>query len=72
MYGGIYRNITTRVVSCGEARRVMKAWQRFIGRGRYNGTVRGMYCRRTLTGTETADVRCTAGSGRVVRWQLGT
>lgn len=72
MYGGIYRNITTRVVGCWEARQVIKAWQGLVGRGRYNGNARGMYCRRTKTGYETADVRCTAYGGRVVRWQLGS
>lgn len=72
MYGGIYRNITARAVSCWEARQVMKAWQRLVGTGRYNGMARGMYCRKTKTGYESANVRCATRGGRLVRWQIGT
>jgi hypothetical protein len=71
MYGGTYRNITTRVLSCWEARQVIKGFQRqVIEKRRSSGTVRGLYCKYLSRGYEKADHRCTGYGGRVVRWQL--
>ena len=71
---GVY-NITARVTSCKTARRMARrfyrgAWtnvpsdSRPFRRGRY-------VCRNRNTGYESADMRCTASRGRVVRWQHG-
>ena len=71
MYGGTYRNITTRAVSCWEARKVIKGWQtQVIARGKTSGWVRGLKCKYVSRGYEQADHRCTGSSGRVGRWQL--
>jgi hypothetical protein len=59
-------NITTRSVTCTEARRVVRGW------GRGNGPVRGMTCRYHDTGYEAGDIRCTGSRGRVVHWQTGS
>jgi hypothetical protein len=61
-------NITSRVVSCLEARRVVRRWNNTVARTGGDGRVRGLYCRYRDTGYEAGDIRCTAGR-RVVRWQ---
>ena len=61
-------NITSRVVSCGEARRVVRRWNNTAARRGGSGRVRGLYCRYRNLGYEAGDIRCTAGR-RVVRWQ---
>lgn len=58
-------NVTSRVVPCREARRVVLA---FPGR---RGRVRGLNCRYLRNEHEYVDVRCTGNRGRVVRWQAG-
>jgi hypothetical protein len=58
-------NITSRVVSCREARRVARAW---TGTGRVT-RVRGFTCRYRDTGYEAGDIRCTRSGDGVVRWQ---
>lgn len=63
-------NITTRVVSCSEARRVTRSWNNGPARnGSGNGRVRGLDCRYRDTGQEAGDIRCTGAAGKVVRWQ---
>jgi hypothetical protein len=65
-------NITTRSVSCREARGVVRGWNN--GPARHsggNGPVRGLYCRYRSLGFEAADIRCTGSRGRVVHWQTG-
>lgn len=63
-----FRNITTRSVSCWEAKKVVAGWVSSSSRPtRY---VRGFTCKTLATGLDFADVRCTAGEGRVVRWQV--
>jgi len=59
-------NITTRVVTCREARKVVKAW---VGRGTVR--VRGLNCRYRDLAHELGDIRCSGSGGRVVHWQTG-
>lgn len=61
-------NITSRVVLCPEARRVVRRWNNTVAERGGNGRVRGLYCRYRNIGYEAGDIRCTAGR-RVVRWQ---
>jgi hypothetical protein len=61
-------NITSRVVSCPEARRVVRRWNNTVAQRGGDGRVRGLYCRYRNIGYEAGDIRCTAGR-RVVRWQ---
>ena len=65
-------NITTRIVACGQARRIARAM--------YYGQVRLPYgrswwgpfrCTVRSVGYETRDVRCVRYHGGVVRWQIG-
>lgn len=66
-------NITTRRVSCSEARRVVTAWGSSAAKRRSgSGPVRGLYCRYRDTAYEAADIRCTGSRGRVVRWQTSS
>ena len=58
-------NVTSRVTSCGEARRVARAWRGTSTVSR----VRGFTCRYRDIGYEAGDIRCTRSGGRVVRWQ---
>jgi opacity protein-like surface antigen len=60
--------ITSRVVSCPEARRVVRRWNNTVAQRGGNGRVRGLYCRYRNIGYEAGDIRCTAGR-RVVHWQ---
>ena len=62
-------NITTRVVGCTRAKRVIRSWNRGAARRGGNGYARGLYCRYRDTGYEAGDIRCTGTGGRVVRWQ---
>lgn len=65
-------NITTRVVRCREARRVVRRWNNTAARRRSgDGYVRGLYCNYRSTGYEQGDIRCTGSGGRVVHWQTG-
>jgi len=70
-------NITSRVASCGTARRMARAYYK----GRWTNTPnragrpfrRGRYtCRYRLQGYEGVDMRCTAAGGRVVRFQASS
>ncbi len=63
-------NLTTRRVSCSEARRVARRW---VATWQEDGStpVRGFNCRHRLIGYENTDVRCTRRGGRVVRFQGG-
>ncbi|MCK9248616.1 MAG: hypothetical protein M0P31_06520 [Solirubrobacteraceae bacterium] len=63
-------NITTRKVSCAEARRVVRAWNRGPAQGRGN-RARGLRCRYRDVRHELGDIRCTGSRGGVVRWQTG-
>jgi hypothetical protein len=63
-------NITTRRVSCPEARRVVRRWNRTAAQGG-SPYVRGLYCRFREIGHEAGDIRCTGRGRRVVRWQTG-
>lgn len=65
-------NITTRVVGCTEARRVVKAWNATVAQDGGSGSVRGLYCRYRDTAYEAGDIRCTGSRGRVVRWQTSS
>jgi hypothetical protein len=65
---GIY-NITTRVASCREARRVIRRWSSLDGG--MPARIRGLDCRNLREAYEYVDVRCTGSRGRVVRWQSG-
>ena len=65
-------NITTRNVSCREARRVVRRWNHTVARRGGTGRVRGLYCRYRDTGYEAGDIRCTGSRRRVVRWQTGS
>lgn len=65
-------NITTRKVSCREARRVVRRWSRTVAQSGGDGRVRGLYCRYRDTGYEAGDIRCTGSRGRVVRWQTAS
>jgi hypothetical protein len=65
---GIY-NITTRVASCREARRVINGW--WSRDGVLPAPIRGFQCRHLDQAYEYVDVRCTGSRGRVVRWQAG-
>jgi hypothetical protein len=61
-------NITSRVVSCPEACRVLRRWNNTVAQRGGDGGVRGLYCNYRNTGYEAGDIRCTAGR-RVVCWQ---
>lgn len=65
-------NITTRVVECAEARRVVKAWNRTVASQGGSGHVRGLSCRYRDIAYEAGDIRCTGSRGRVVRWQTSS
>lgn len=65
-------NITTRVVGCAEARRVVKAWNATVAQQGGSGNVRGLYCRYRDIAYEAGDIRCTGSRGRVVRWQTSS
>jgi hypothetical protein len=66
-------NITTRVVRCLEARRVVRRWNNTVAQTRGgDGYVRGLYCNYRSVGYEQGDIRCTGSRGRVVRWQTGS
>ena len=56
-------NLTTRNVSCGLARKLVRSAN---GLGAY-----GFRCRTTTLGDEYWDVRCTASRGGVIRYQTG-
>lgn len=60
-------NITSRVVSCLEARRVVRSWSQNSARP----LIRGLRCRYRNTGYESGDIRCSGSRGRVVHWQTG-
>jgi hypothetical protein len=64
-------NITTSNVSCGEARRVVRAWSAGPAQGRGN-RARGLRCRYRDIAYEAGDIRCTGSRGRVVRWQTAS
>lgn len=64
-------NITTTNVSCGEARRVVRAWNAGPAQGRGN-RARGLRCRYRDIAYEAGDIRCTGSRGRVVRWQTAS
>lgn len=65
-------NITSRNVSCREARRVVRRWSNTTAQRGGNGRVRSLYCRYRDTGYEAGDIRCTGSRSRVVRWQTGS
>lgn len=65
-------NITTRVVGCGEARRVVKAWNSTVAQQGGSGQVRGLTCRYRDIAYEAGDIRCTGSRGRVVHWQTAS
>lgn len=65
-------NITTRIVGCAEARRVVKAWNRTVASQGGSGNVRGLSCRYRDIAYEAGDIRCTGSRGRVVRWQTSS
>ena len=70
---GVY-NITTRVVGCSTARRVVRRfWHQYDRYCDSNGRCRilGFSCRNRQIGEEFADVRCTKRGGAVVRFQHG-
>jgi hypothetical protein len=68
---GVY-NITTRIVSCGKARRMARAAYYGSKRLRHGFVRWGSFnCTVTHTGIETDDVRCVRYDGGVVRWQMG-
>lgn len=58
-------NLTSRAVSCAEARRIARRWRGAGGTER----VGRFTCRFRETGYEAGDIRCTATRRRVVRWQ---
>jgi hypothetical protein len=66
--GGIF-NVTSRVVDCPTARRVVLGASRKTHGHRF--TYRLWSCRVLSQGTDHADLRCTRAAGRVVRWQVG-
>lgn len=57
-------NITSRKVSCGEARRVVRRWS--------NTTAQRGGSGYRDTGYEAGDIRCAGSRSRVVRWQTGS
>ena len=61
-------NITTRIVSCSGARKVIRSWNNRAARRGGNGMARRMRCTYTDIGYEAGDVRCVRGN-RVVHWQ---
>jgi hypothetical protein len=65
-------NITTRKVSCVEARRVVRRWNNTAAQRGGDGRVRGLYCDFRELGYEVGDIRCTGSRGRVVRWQTNS
>jgi hypothetical protein len=65
-------NITSRVVRCVEARRVVRAWVNQLADQGGDGRLRGLYCNYRDIGYEAGDIRCTGSRGRVVRWQTGS
>ena len=64
-------NITTRIVTCSEARRVVRAWNKTAAKRGGNGRVLSYYCKYRDIKWEAGDIRCTATGGRVVHWQTG-
>ena len=72
MSSALAYNITARVVSCREARRVVRAWNLGAARQGGGGYSRGLNCRYRDTGYEAGDIRCTGNRRRVVRWQTGS
>jgi hypothetical protein len=62
-------NITSRVVPCREARRVVRSWNNSVAQRGGDGRVRGLHCNYRDIGYEAGDIRCTGSRGRVVRWQ---
>jgi hypothetical protein len=65
-------DITTRKVSCVEARRVVRRWNNTVAQRGGDGHVRGLYCDFRELGYEVGDIRCTGSRGRVVRWQTAS
>jgi hypothetical protein len=65
-------NITTRKVSCVEARRVVRRWNNTVAHRGGDGRVRGLYCDFRELSYEVGDIRCTGSRGRVVRWQISS
>lgn len=64
-------NVTTRVIRCRAAVRVvLNAYDTYAHPDR-RWRWRGWRCRVKQTGIETSDTRCTNSGGRVVRWQAG-
>jgi hypothetical protein len=64
------RHITTRKVSCVEARHVVRRWNNSVAQRGGDGRVRGLYCDFRELGYVAGDIRCTGSRGRVVRWQI--
>jgi hypothetical protein len=67
-------NITSRVTSCRQARKMARNYYRGhwrnVPRRAGRRFRRGAYvCRWRPSGVEGIDMRCTASRGRVVRWQ---
>lgn len=71
MGAGVY-NITTRVVSCRTARKVVRRYyvENWCGRS-LSCYVGAWNCRTRILGSEYLDTRCTRSRGRVVRFQHG-
>jgi hypothetical protein len=65
-------NITTRKVSCLEARRVVRRWNNTVAQQGGDGRVRGLYCDFRELSYEVGGIRCTGSLGRVVRWQTAS
>jgi hypothetical protein len=73
LYSGQVRvyNVTSRVVSCGFARRFARRQMLYAGPACREDrwcTYRGWRCRHVAYRAE-GDIRCTTSGGRVVRWQ---
>jgi hypothetical protein len=65
-------NITSRNVSCQDARRVVRRWNKTAAQQPGgDGWVLGLYCNYRDTGYEAGTIRCSR-SGRVVRWQTAS
>ena len=62
-------NLTSRVVRCGKARRVVRRWNNVVARHGGDGRALGLYCNYRTLGYEAGDIRCTGSRGRVVHWQ---
>jgi hypothetical protein len=74
LQGAGVQNITTRVVGCRTAHRLVRRYynhyEDYCGNsGRCS--IRGWSCLRRSLGVEYADVRCARRSGQVVRFQYG-